>query len=82
MDGSATAASVLEVDRERPLSDTRVVSENLPEPGPGQVTLDVEAFGLSSNNISYALLGDLLGHWRPFPAAGRWGRAPAWGSPA
>ncbi|WP_344029106.1 DUF2855 family protein [Pseudonocardia kongjuensis] len=72
-------ASVLEVDRERPLSAARVVSEELPEPGPGQVRLDVEAFGLSSNNVSYALLGDTLGHWRPFPAAAGWGRVPAWG---
>ena len=72
-------ASVLEVGRSRPLSFTRVVTESLREPGPGQIALKGEAFGLSSNNVTYALLGDVLGHWRPFPAEAGWGRVPAWG---
>ena len=72
-------ATVLEVKRAHPLSSTRVVAETIDEPGPGQVVLEVEAFGLSSNNVTYALLGDLLGHWRPFPADAGWGRVPAWG---
>lgn len=71
--------SVLEVHRARPLSSTRVVTEDVGEPGPGQIALEVEAFGLSSNNTTYALLGDVLGHWRPFPAEDGWGRVPAWG---
>lgn len=41
--------------------------------------LAVERFGLSSNNVTYALLGDVLGHWDPFPAADGWGRVPVWG---
>lgn len=61
--------TVLEVLRDRPLERTRVAVETLPAPGPGQVLLAVDRFGLSSNNLSYALLGDMLGHWAPFPAA-------------
>lgn len=72
-------AAVLEVPRDRPLEQTRVTDEPLPPPGPGQLVLAVERFGLSSNNLSYALLGDMLGHWAPFPAADGWGRVPAWG---
>ena len=73
------STAVLEMDRGRPLQHTRVTVEPLPPPGPGQLVLAVERFGMSSNNLTYALLGDLLGHWAPFPAADGWGRVPAWG---
>ena len=49
------------------------------ELGDGEVRLRVERFGLSTNNITYAVLGDRLGYWRVFPAAAGWGRIPAWG---
>lgn len=55
------------------------MTEEAPAPGPGQVQLAIERFGLSSNNLTYALLGDVLGHWAPFPAVDGWGRVPAWG---
>lgn len=45
----------------------------------GEVRLRVERFGLSTNNITYAVLGDQLGYWRVFPAPAGWGRIPAWG---
>lgn len=45
----------------------------------GEARLQVERFGLSTNNISYAVLGDQLGYWRVFPAPAGWGRVPAWG---
>lgn len=70
---------VLEVPRDEPLRRTRVTTEALLPPRDGQVHLVVERFGLSSNNVTYALLGDVLGHWLPFPAADGWGRVPAWG---
>ena len=76
----ATSASVLEVLRDRPLGQTRIISESLPEPGPGQLLLSIDRFGLSANNLTYALLGDMLGHWAPFPAADGWGRVPVWGA--
>lgn len=71
---------VLEVLRDQPLEHIRVAAETLPPPGQGQVVLAVERFGLSSNNLTYALLGDMLGHWAPFPAAAGWGRVPVWGA--
>ena len=45
----------------------------------GDAQLRVERFGLSSNNLTYALLGDELGYWRAFPAPDGWGCIPAWG---
>jgi hypothetical protein len=45
----------------------------------GEAQLQVERFALSTNNVSYAELGDELGYWRLFPAPEGWGRIPAWG---
>ncbi len=45
----------------------------------GEAQLRVERFALSSNNITYAVLGDAFGYWGIFPADEGWGRIPAWG---
>ena len=68
----------LEVDRQD-LRATRVVAADPGVAGPGQVLFEVSRFGFSANNITYALLGDRLGYWNLFPAAGGWGRIPVWG---
>jgi hypothetical protein len=49
------------------------------ELGPGQALLGVSSFGLSSNNVTYAVLGDVMSYWEFFPAEGGWGRLPVWG---
>jgi hypothetical protein len=46
---------------------------------PGQVLLGVEAFGLTANNITYAVFGDAMRYWNFFPAPDGWGRVPVWG---
>lgn len=43
------------------------------------MVFEVERFGLSANNITYARLGGRLGYWDLFPAAPGWGRIPVWG---
>jgi NADPH:quinone reductase-like Zn-dependent oxidoreductase len=50
-----------------------------PEPGPGQALLRVDAFGLTSNNITYATFGEAMSYWSFFPAEEGWGRMPVWG---
>lgn len=47
--------------------------------GDGDALLEVERFALTTNNITYAEVGDQLGYWHMFPASGGWGRIPAWG---
>ena len=42
----------------------------------GQVLFKVDRFALTSNNISYAVAGDLIGYWGFFPAKDGWGRIP------
>lgn len=46
---------------------------------PGQALLDVCAFGLTSNNITYAMFGEAMSYWSFFPAEEGWGRMPVWG---
>ncbi|MEQ8861189.1 MAG: DUF2855 family protein [Pseudomonadales bacterium] len=74
--------SVFEVKRQA-LDQTRVVSEPVPEPVPGEALLRVDAFALTANNITYAVAGDSIGYWRFFPPHGGeaegWGRIPVWG---
>ncbi|GAA5149907.1 DUF2855 family protein [Pseudonocardia eucalypti] len=42
--------------------------------------MHVERFGVSANNVTYALLGETLRYWDFFPASeDGWGRIPAWG---
>lgn len=71
-----------EVQRDR-LAETCLVSEPLPEPGPGEALLRVDAFAFTANNITYGVAGDTIGYWKFFPAqggpdSGR-GRIPVWG---
>jgi hypothetical protein len=70
--------SALEVDR-HDLHRTRLVHDapaSLPENG---VRLRVDAFALTSNNITYGAFGDMLQYWNFFPAPDEWGRIPVWG---
>jgi hypothetical protein len=45
----------------------------------GTVQFTVERFGLTANNLTYAVLGDALRYWDFFPAPEGWGRIPVWG---
>lgn len=49
---------------------------------PEQSRLRVDAFGLTANNVTYAVFGDMLRYWEVFPATdspAEWGRVPVWG---
>ena len=59
--------------------DTRVVDAPPAELSPGQIRLGVERFALTTNNITYAVAGDMLDYWGFFPAEAPWGRIPAMG---
>lgn len=64
------------------VSITRVVNDPLTDLTVGQSRLRVDAFGLSANNVTYAVFGDMLRYWEVFPApegASDWGRVPVWG---
>ena len=62
------------------LGETRFVESDPPRLEPGQALLAVDSFGLSTNNITYAALGEAMRYWNFFPAPDEgWGRMPVWG---
>src|SRR3954462_13255744 len=46
---------------------------------PGEALLEIDSFGLTTNNITYAVFGDAMSYWSFFPAEEGWGRVPVWG---
>lgn len=60
--------------------DRLAVNETLaPEPGDGEILLQIEAIALTANTVTYAVVGASIGYWNFFPAAEGWGVVPAWG---
>jgi hypothetical protein len=61
------------------LRECRIVESDPPEVGAGQALLRVDSFGLTANNVTYAVMGEVMYYWDFFPAAEGWGRVPMWG---
>jgi len=61
------------------LRHCRVAESAAPEIGPGQALLRVDTFGLTANNVTYAVFGEAMSYWDFFPAEDGWGRVPVWG---
>lgn len=60
--------------------DVREVRDAITPPlEQGDVRLSVERFAVTSNNVTYAYLGEAVNFWDAFPAPAGWGRVPAWG---
>jgi hypothetical protein len=67
-----------EVDR-TDLHHCRLVDAGSRALEPGEARLAVDAFALTTNNITYAVAGDMLRYWNFFPTDEPWGRIPVWG---
>ncbi len=61
------------------LRQCRIADSAQPELEPGQALLRVEDFGMTANNVTYAVMGEAMSYWDFFPAADGWGRVPVWG---
>ena len=60
--------------------DCRIAEWRSSEPEPGQALLRVETFGMTANNVTYAVFGEAMSYWDFFPTAEEgWGRLPTWG---
>lgn len=59
--------------------ECRIEESRPPEIEPGQALLRVDAFGLTANNVTYAVMGEAMSYWKFFPAEDGWGRVPMWG---
>jgi hypothetical protein len=61
------------------LRECRVAGSEAPAVEAGQALLRVESFGMTANNVTYAVMGEALSYWDFFPAPDGWGRVPVWG---
>jgi hypothetical protein len=61
------------------LRSTQIAAADAIAPQAGQALLRVEKFGLTANNITYAVFGEAMSYWNFFPAEDGWGRVPMWG---
>ncbi|HEY7257400.1 MAG TPA: DUF2855 family protein [Solirubrobacterales bacterium] len=61
------------------LRETRIAESETPAPEAGEALLRVDSFGLTANNVTYAVFGEGMNYWDFFPAADGWGRVPMWG---
>jgi Protein of unknown function (DUF2855) len=61
------------------LRECRLAESATPELDPGQALLRVKTFGLTANNVTYAVFGEAMSYWDFFPAEEGWGRVPMWG---
>ena len=77
MDGTQDGIDFL-IDRED-LRRTRVTHSPATVLEPGELRLRIDSFALTSNNVTYAVLGDAIRYWDFFPAPSGWGRVPVWG---
>jgi hypothetical protein len=70
--------TTFEVNRED-RAQTRAVEETA-DLGDGQVLARIDHFALTSNNVTYSVIGHMMGYWDFFPPADEgWGRVPAFG---
>jgi hypothetical protein len=61
------------------LRECHVAESAAAELDPGQALLRVDTFGLTANNVTYAVFGEAMSYWDFFPAEDGWGRVPVWG---
>jgi len=61
------------------LRECRIADAPAPGLEAGQALLRVDSFGLTANNVTYAVFGEAMHYWDFFPAEDGWGRVPMWG---
>ena len=70
------------VDREDYRHTKVVDSANVPLED-GQIRVRLAKYGLTANNVSYAVSGDMIGYWKYYPVQSddgvQWGKVPVWG---
>ena len=61
------------------LRQCRIAESDVPEIESDQALLRVDTFGMTANNVTYAMFGEMMSYWGFFPAPEGWGRVPTWG---
>jgi len=55
---------------------TKLIEVDMPVLADGDVLVSVDKFGLTANNVSYAVSGKAIGYWGYYPADNNWGKVP------
>lgn len=70
------------VDREN-YRNTKIIETDTPSIGEGEILVALDKYGLTANNVSYAVSGDMIGYWNYYPIESNdgthWGHVPVWG---
>lgn len=74
-----TVISEFQVNRDN-FRETHLAQYESPALTNDQLLVRIDQFALTSNNVSYAASGDMIGYWQYYPAPAPWGNVPAWGS--
>ncbi|MEM8895963.1 MAG: DUF2855 family protein [Bacteroidota bacterium] len=62
------------------LHESQILEKAYPEVlAPNQVLLEIDKFSLTSNNITYGVVGKQMNYWQFFPTQSGYGIIPAWG---
>ena len=61
------------------IAEATLENLTLPLLGAGQALLKIDQFAVTSNNVTYAAIGDAFGYWDFFPAVEGRGIVPVWG---
>lgn len=65
--------------RKKDISKTDIMTTSV-DNQPGTVVLKIDSFALTTNNITYAAFGDVMGYWLFFPTGNKdQGSLPVWG---
>ncbi len=59
--------------------NTSIKEEEMTSTADGEVILKVDKYALTSNNVTYAVIGYQVKYWDFFPAPEPWGKVPVWG---
>lgn len=60
--------------------DTKIVKADVRDLSDGDIVVSIDKYGLTSNNVGYAVSGDMIGYWNYFPTGeDGWGIVTVWG---
>ena len=70
------------IDRDN-YRNTKIVKSDSRPLADGEVRVAIDKYGLTANNVSYAVSGDMIGYWKYYPVESgdgvNWGKVPVWG---
>jgi len=59
--------------------DTKIAERESMPLKENEILVRIDKFGLTANNVSYAVSGDMIGYWNYYPTEDPFGKVPVWG---